>query len=164
MKKLFAMVLCAMTALLVSACGTGRAAGGSADTPGAQIANPFADYATLEEAVSAAGFPLSAPNRIDGYGEPLVQLMSGKMLQLIFRAGDERLIIRKAPGGDDISGDYNSYAETKTARINGADVMLKGADGRISTAIWCANGFSYAVVSDTPMAADTMMDLIAEIA
>ena len=164
MKKLFAMALCAMTALLFSACGTGTAAGGSADAPGAQIANPFADYATLEEAVSAAGFPLSAPNRIDGYGEPLVQLMSGKMLQLIFRGEGGRIILRKAAGGDDISGDYNSYPETKTARINGADVTLKGADGKISTAVWCADGFSYAFVSDTPMAPDVMTDLIAEIA
>lgn len=164
MKKLFAMALCALTALSFTACGAGRAAGRNADVPGTQIANPFADYASLEEAVIDAGFPLSAPNRIDGYGEPQVQLMSGKMLQLIFRSDDERLIIRKAAGSEDISGDYDSYPETKTARINGADVTLKGADGKIGTAIWSVNGFSYAVISDSPMAQDTIMDLIAEIA
>ena len=158
MKRLLAAVLCGVTALLLGACGT------KAQTSGMQIANPFADYATLAEAVQAAGFPLAAPERIEGYDAPLVQLMSGKMLQLIFRNGDERILIRKAAGSEDISGDYNSYAETKTARVNGTDVTLKGTDGKVSTAIWCAGGYSYAVISDVPMAADIMTDLIAEIA
>ncbi len=157
MKKLLAAVLCALTALSLGACGT------KAETHAMQIANPFADYASLAEAVKDAGFPLSAPERIEGYDAPLVQLMSGKMLQLIFRSGTDRIMIRKAAGGEDISGDYDSYAETKTAYVNGADVTLKGADGMVSTAIWCANGYSYAVMSDVPMAADIMTDLIAEI-
>lgn len=160
-KKAVAALLCALGLLGLAACGSG--AGTDGET-GVRIANPFADYATLAEAEEAAGFALAAPERIDGYDPPLVQLMSGKMLQLIFRSGEQRLIIRKAAGRDDISGDYNSYAETKTARINGADVTLKGADGMVSTAVWCAGGYSYAVTTDAPMARDVVMDLIAEIA
>ena len=158
-KKAIAALLCALGLLGLAACGAGKTG-----EPGARIANPFADYDTLAEAAEAAGFDLAAPERIDGYDPPLVQLMSGKMLQLTFRSGEQRLIIRKAAGRDDISGDYNSYAETKTARINGADVTLKGADGKVSTAVWCAGGYSYAVTTDTPMARDVIMDLIAEIA
>ncbi len=164
MKKLLAISLCALAVFSLAACGAGTSAAENAPSPGARIANPFVDYASLGDAAKDAGFPLTAPERIEGYDEPLVQLMSGKMLQLIFRSGDARLIIRKAAGSEDISGDYNSYAETKTARINGADVTLKGADGKVSTAVWCLNGFSYAVLSDTPMAPDIMSDLIAEIA
>jgi hypothetical protein len=163
-KKLFALALCAMTVLSLSGCGAKPAE--TAGSPGAGIANPFVDYASLEEAVKDAGFPLTAPERIEGYDGPLVQLMSGKMLQLIFRSGDDRLIIRKAAGSEDISGDYRSGAEYagRSVRINGADVTLKGADDKFCTAVWCANGYSYAVVSDTPLAADIMTDLIAEIA
>ena len=92
--------------------------------------------------------------------------MNGEMMEIICRnaAGEEVARFRKAKGADDISGDYNSYAETKTARVNGADVTLKGTDGKVSTAVWCAGGYSYAVLSDTPMASDIMTDLIAEIA
>ena len=157
MRKLFA-ALCALCLLPLAACG---AKGGG---EGAYIANPFVDYDTLAEAEKAAGFSLSAPDRIDGFDAPSVQLMSGKMLQLIYRSGDSRLIVRKAAGRDDVSGDYNSYAETKTVRVNGADVTFKGADGKVSTAVWCANGFSYALTTDAPIPSDVVMDLIAEIA
>ncbi len=160
--RLLALVCCLCT-LSLAACGAKEAAPAS-EAPGAQIANPFVDYATLAEAEAAAGFPLSAPLSIDGFDEPMIQLMSGKMLQLIFRSGDDRLIIRKQSGTDDCSGDYNSYPETKTAKINGSSVTLKGADGKYRTAVWTANGWSYAVVSDIAMASDILTDLIAEIA
>ena len=155
MKHLLA-ALCALCLLPLAACGAKSASTG--------LANPFVDYGTLAEAEEAAGFRLSAPERIDGFDAPAVQLMSGKMLQLIYKSGDQRLIVRKAAGKDDISGDYNSYAETKTVRVNGADVTLKGAEGKFRTAVWCAKGFSYAVLSDAPLAADILTELIAEIA
>ena len=117
--RLLALVCCLCT-LSLAACGAKEAAPVS-DAPGAQIANPFVDYATLAEAEAAAGFPLSAPLSIDGFDEPMIQLMSGKMLQLIFRSGDDRLIIRKAAGSEDISGDSNTYPETKTAKITGRE-------------------------------------------
>ena len=59
---------------------------------------------------------------------------------------------------------HRAIAETKTARVNGCDVTLKGADGKVSTAVWCANGYSYALLSDVPMATDILTDLIVEIA
>lgn len=160
MKRRFFALFCCFGALFFAACGVKE----TTAAPGAQLANPFVDYATLAEAEAAAGFTLAAPDRIDGWDAPIVQLMSGKMLQLIFRSGDDRLIIRKQSGTDDISGDYNSYPETKTAKINGSSVTLKGADGKFSTAVWTAGGYSYAVVSDVPMASDILTDLIAEIA
>ena len=161
MKRLVSLALCALCVLSLAACG-GKQSG--ADAPGAHIANPFVDYSTLDEAVSAAGFALAAPQQIDGYDAPMVQLMSGKMLQLIFKSGDGRIMIRKAAGSEDISGDYNSYKEAKTVRVNGADVTFKGADDKVSTAIWCAGGYSYAVMADPAMAPDILADLIAEIA
>ena len=161
MKKLLALMLCGVCALSLAACGEQRQ---SAPMTGVQLANPFVGYDTLDEAAAAAGFGLSAPEQIDGYDAPAVQLMNGEMLQLIFRSGDDRLIIRKTAGTDDISGAYNSYPDTKTAKINGSSVTLKGADGKYQTAVWTANGWSYAVVSDIAMASDILTDLIAEIA
>ena len=161
MKKLLALMLCGVCALSLAACGEQRQ---SAPMTGVQLANPFVGYDTLDEAAAAAGFGLSAPEQIDGYDAPAVQLMNGEMLQLIFRSGDDRLIIRKTKGSADISGDYAVHAETRTARINGVDVSLRGEAGKVSTAVWCANGFSYALLSDVPLASDVMTDLIAEIA
>ncbi len=160
MKRLTA-ALCALCLLLCAGCGSGKAQSGNGSSNGG--ANPFVDYATLAEAEQAAGFTLTAPGSVDGFDAPHVQVMNGKMLQLVFPGGEQRLIIRKAAGKDDVSGDYNSYPETKTIRVNGADVTLRGGDGKVSTAVWCAGGCSYAVMSDVPLAADVMTDLVAEI-
>ena len=162
MKRFLTLILCGVCALSLAACGGAKPA--PAEAPGAQIANPSVDYADLAGAAADAGFTIAAPVSIDGYDGPHIQLMSGKMLQLIFTAGDDRLILRKQAGSEDISGDYNSYPVTKTAKINGSSVTLKGADGKFSTAVWCANGYSYAVVSDVPLPSDILTDLIAEIA
>ena len=162
MNRFLSLLLCGACALSLAACGGAKPA--PAEAPGAQIANPFVDYATLAEAAAAAGFTVAAPVSIDGWEGPDIQLMNGKMLQMMFKSGSDRLIIRKQAGSEDISGDYNSYPETKTAKINGSSVTLKGADGKFSTAVWCANGYSYAVVSDVPLPSDILTDLIAEIA
>ena len=131
-----------------------------------QIPNPFVDYETLNAAAQAAGFELTAPDTVDGWsGEKVIQVMSNSMLQIIFHnADDNRLFVRKEAGDADISGDYNVYAEENTVTVGEYSVTLKGNDGKVSTAIWTSNGYSYAVVSDAPMAVDAMTALIAQVA
>ena len=130
-----------------------------------QIANPFVDYATLEEAAQAAGFMLKVPNVKEG-SVPVIQVMDGVMIQLIFvdENGDPSLYIRKEAGDEDISGDYNEYPEITTETVGDRTVTVKGSDGKVSVAIWTANGYSYAVMSETPMEKDAMLALINDIA
>jgi len=131
-----------------------------------QIANPFVDYETLDAAVKAAGFELTAPETVDGWdGENVIQVMSNSMIQIIFHdADDNRLFVRKEAGDMDISGDYNIYAEENTVTVGAYSVTLKGNDGMVSTAIWTSGDYSYAVMSDVPMAVDAMTALIAQVA
>ena len=130
-----------------------------------QIANPFVDYATLEEAAQAAGFTLKVPNVKEG-SVPVIQVMDGVMIQFIFvdENGDPSLYIRKEAGDEDISGDYNEYPEITTETVGDRTVTVKGSDGKVSVAIWTANGYSYAVMSETPMEKDAMLALINDIA
>lgn len=131
-----------------------------------QIANPFVDYETLDAAAEAAGFSLTAPEAVPGWnGEKVIQVMPNSMLQIIFHdADDNRLFVRKEAGDMDISGDYNVYAEENTVTVGAYSITLKGNDGAVSTAIWTSGDYSYAVMSDVPMAADTMTALIAQVA
>ena len=133
------------------------------DNGSAGIANPFVDYATLAEAEEAAGFTLKLPERVKGYPEQTVQLMSGKMLQVIYRNGDKRVIIRKAAGEDDISGDYNSYAEERAVIAGGHEVTVKGNEGKVSLAVWTRNGYSFAVCFDEPAELETAAAIIEQI-
>ena len=61
------------------------------------------------------------------------------------------LYFRKGAGGDDISGDYNTYDVTEEQTIDGHTVLCKGKDGLIYTATWTDGTYSYAVMCDAGM-------------
>ncbi len=127
------------------------------------IANPFVDYATLDEAAAVTGFGLKTPDTVDGYTERFISVMSGVMLQVIYKNGDDRLFVRKQKGSDDISGDYNVYTDVTDVTVGGRTVTLKGKDGLYSTAVWTDSGFAYAVMADTPMTREKMTSLISSV-
>lgn len=149
-----------------SFCEYGGDANDNVGGESVQIANPFVDYASLDAAAKAAGFELTAPDAVEGWnGEKLVQVMSGSMIQIIFRDGDDnRLFIRKEAGSEDISGDYNEYGEVNAVAAGAYEATFKGDDGKVSTAVWTNGGYSYAVTSDVPMSLDAMRALVAQIA
>lgn len=134
-----------------------------AENASVQIPNPFVDYATLKEAISAVGFDFAVPEAVDAYPEKVIQVMDGELIQVIYLNGDERLFVRKAAGSDDISGDYNVYSESQTVQIGDYEVTLEGENGKIHLAKWTKNGYTYAVMPDAPMTVKAMTDLISQI-
>ena len=71
--------------------------------------------------------------------------------------------MRKGVGGDDISGDYNVYAEQTKLTSGDAAVTMKGADGLVQLAIWQADGYTYAVSVENGLTADAMAELVAQV-
>lgn len=111
-----------------------------------QIPSPLQEYDTLAAAAEAVGFDLTAPASINGSNAQNFLTISGEMLQVIYRKGeDETARIRKAAGAEDISGDYAAYPQVNTIAVNGAQVTLKGEAGKVSLATWTADGYTYAV-------------------
>lgn len=119
---------------------------------GPQVVNPFVTYDSLDEAEKAAGFELILPERIEGYDEPLVQLMSGKMIQVIY--GDREIYIRKMASDDDISGDYNVYKVNEVSDLTGVDVIYKGDGEKIYNVTWHKEGYAYSVYSSKGMSVE----------
>lgn len=163
MKKMVAVLLCMVLAGALSACGekkesvpnetavetqdvageeTGALMGGSA---GVRIPNPWTECASLEEAAKLAGFSIDAPEAPEGYAGRVIQVLKNEMIEVIFQNGDEMISVRKAAGSDDVSGDYNAYAEVKTVAVGELQVTEKGEDGKIMLAIWTNGAYSYAV-------------------
>lgn len=178
MKKAILLVLCTALVFCLAACagqaaashaasaspvpGGASAAAGSA--AGTQIANPFEDCDTLDDAAKIAGFEMTAPDHIDGYSSLSVQAIEKEMIQLCFADGDNTLCLRKAVGTNDVSGDYNSYSETSTVEINGLQVTVKGDGGLICVAVWTDGGYSYSIgASGTALAMDTVKTLVSSI-
>lgn len=131
--------------------------------PLAQIANPYVGYSSLDAAAAAAGFPLSAPEALDGYPETEIQVMNGSMIQVQYRNEEDRLTIRKAPGSEDISGDYNVYTEQEVS-VGELDITLKSAEDGVHVALWTNGGYTYAVLADAPLSVEEALALVVAIA
>ena len=125
-----------------------------------QIPNPFTDHATLAEAAEAAGFPMSAPDALDGCPRRVIQTMDGEMIQVFYGDGGGGVCIRKASGSGDISGDYNQYAQTGTVEVRGCAVTTRGENGLIMVAIWEDGGYTYAITSHEGMGAAALAALV----
>ena len=147
-----------------------------------QIPNPFITCSTLKEASELAGFDFTAPESVDGYSYKEISAIENEMAQITYFNSDELdgltdeqlneidwekvdfsaqdLVIRKAKGDEDISGDYNEYPEIYNVTVDDREVTMKGSDGDVNVAIWNEDGYSYAITASDAVTSDYVMNLI----
>lgn len=129
-----------------------------------QSPSPLQEYETLADAAKTVGFELTVPDTVNGSDRRDFFTISGETLQVIYRKGeDETARIRKAVGTEDISGDYNAYAQVNTTSVDGATVTLKGNSDRVSLATWTADGYTYAVSVEGGISSAHMTELVSAI-
>lgn len=195
MKKLLALALSAAMALSLASCAGQTNPGNNSDSSkepaaiggdpatwgpaldgddsGVQIPNPITEYPTLEEAAAAAGFDVTVPETVDSYSEKVFQVFnantSDAMFEVIYRDGGEEpeniVHIRKAPGTEDISGDYNQYAESNTVAVGDIQITMRGENGQVHLATWTNGGYTYSigVYTEAGISSDAMADLAAAV-
>lgn len=130
-----------------------------------EIANPYVDCETLEEAGELAGFDISVPDEIDGgYTQGTIQAVENEMIQVIYttEAGEE-ITLRKGTGTEDISGDYNEYAEENTLDVDGTSVTARGSDGLVYAATWTDGTYTYAITASAGLESDSVSALVPSI-
>lgn len=162
MKKLFAVIMMLLTILPLAACGNKTDDSTEPDIIG--MPNPFTDFDTLAEAEKQTGFYITLPDAIGSSDKRIYRAMNDEMLEVVYVNGeDETGRVRKARGSEDISGDYNEYAETETVSVGGIDVLLKGDAELVKLAVWTNDGYAYSVSSEAGMTADEMMALVSAV-
>ena len=144
-----AMAAAVLPAALVG-CGSSGASAPSNQGQEAQtnIANPFVDCASAYDAAQLAGFEVTFPESVPGYDQRLYQAIEGKMAQCFYSNGDKRVLVRKALGDEDISGDYNTYSQLNTVPVGELQVTEKGEGGLVHVATWSRDGYSFAIDAD----------------
>lgn len=173
MNTLLSLALSAALAISLTACGgNANSSASQNNTSGSisentQIPNPWTEYASLAEAQAAAGFDLTLPALSADFTQSAFQVLPGEetILQVNFWTEDDarQLNIRKAPGAQDISGDYNTYSVDETVSVDGVDVTVKGNEDGYHLAIWTANGYTYAISSDAALTQDALTQLAAAV-
>ena len=131
---------------------------------GMTVANGIVEVADAQALSEAVGFPVSELTDLPFPAtETTYTSYWGELAQISYVGEEQTITLRVQPGSEDVSGDYNNYAEVSTVTINGCDVTFKGNAGTVSTAIWTNDGYSYAVSADVPMNVEAITALIATI-
>lgn len=129
-----------------------------------EIPNPFKDYETLEEAVSAVGFDFTVPDSIKGDEIRLIQVLGeSSMIQAFYGEGESDILIRKEPGSGDISGDYNNYSQVSEKTVDGRIVTMKGENDLTMIALWEDGGYTYSISARDGLDTSDIVDLIAAV-
>lgn len=171
MIKRSALLACsALLAVSLAACSQ-PAAPDAASTPDTaasdttQIPNPWTECATLADAAALTGYDFTVPDSVDGYTDISITVLTDEQLtEVQYSSGNARLCLRKAPGSDDISGDYNQYAESNAVDVDGRSVTLRGNDGQVQLATWLDGDYTYSIgiyrEDGTGLTADEMTALV----
>lgn len=159
MKKLLTFILCAAMVFSIAACAnhdkTPDTTESQQPSGNVQIANPYKSFDTLEAAAEAAGFSIQLPATVPNWvSEVSFGTINGKMLEIIYAGENDKITLRKAPGADDISGDYNVYSETNELTVGEKTVTVKGNDSTVSVAIWQDGEYTYAMTFQNGMDLD----------
>lgn len=111
-----------------------------------QIANPFTDYTTYEEAEAAAGFPFGVPEEIGSYQAKAYRVAESlSLFEVIYEDGEASLTVRKSPGEQNISGDYHDYPVEIAETVQGVNVSCWGEGESLSLALWTLGDDSYSL-------------------
>ncbi|MGI6029119.1 MAG: hypothetical protein ACOX81_06895 [Candidatus Heteroscillospira sp.] len=158
-KKFLCIIQGAALALSFAACGGAPEADSTPDP--VQPPSNYIDCGTLEEAIETSGIEIAVPEAISGYDDCIFRAnKTDGMIEVIFQNADNEIRFRKGLGDDDISGNYNAFAEKSDVETDGITIQLKGADGKVNLATWSADGYSYSIDSTEAMDKITMTDLI----
>jgi len=177
-KRIIAIMACMVMVLSLTACG-GNDSGKnevksnvSSETTASveenvQCPNPWTECSDIKEAEENAGFSFEIPEAIEGYKIAWIQNLGQEMIEVIYEKADDAeeseeddtIHLRKGVGTEDISGDYNDYAESNQVTIGSYNVTMQGNNGSVSLATWTDGGFSYAV-SVPEMSAESVTTII----
>lgn len=148
----------------------GQKSAASADAPmSMQIANPWSDFDSLEEAEADAGIEITLPESYQGFDHRIYRAMHRQMIEVIYQDADGRegFRIRKSRDFGDISGDYTRYDQEKTLEIGDRFVETRGNGDEISVARWgnLSLNLSYAisVAEDQHFTEDDIRSLVEDI-
>ena len=175
MKRCIALAMSAALALSITACGSSSkpatSQSGSASDASAvlgentQIPNPWQDFESLEEAVKAVGFDFVAPDALAGCDKIAYQAIpDDRIIGVLYLNGEERqVIIRKAPGGENISGVYSQFDKLEQVEVDGRSVTMSGDGETVSLATWTDGDYSFSVYADNGLAQGDMAQLVSQI-
>lgn len=121
------------------------------DNPGGEVAimGP-SDVSSLQELSNNVGFDVEDVPVLFNSATDVHYTAIGDIAQIVYTTADNEVTWRKAPGSDDISGDYNTYATIVEKEFDNINVTIKGNKDenngdKFFNATWTKDGYSYSL-------------------
>jgi len=136
-------------------------------TDSVTLVSPFTEYGSREDACAAAETSLDAPDSVPGFAGTRYEAASAsEMVQITYGTASPdtgEIMIRKAPGSGDISGNSIPYDEERTLTVGDRQVSVRSTAGQVFVATWEENGYAYALCCQTGLDTETASSLISEV-
>ena len=166
MKKFISIILlCVMVFMVLAGCGK-QASGNEQSSQSAAIANPWSDWASVEEAEAAVGFSFGLPEVIaDNFTAAVFRTMNDELIEIVYRDQDAEICVRKKAGeGQDLSGDYNQYETCTEEAFDGGTVAYYSNSGNNAVKLLVSyQGYSWSLVAADGWGEDSDWDFVKEI-
>lgn len=138
--------------------------GGTEEPPQEQtaVANGMEDVDSASALSEKVGFEVQDLTGLPFVAEHITYTsLWGETAQITYEGENQTVTYRKAPGEEDISGDYNVY-DTVTEKTAGKiSVTLKGDGDGYVLALWTADGYSYALSLENPVTEEELLEILA---
>ena len=124
-----------------------------------QVVNPLTEYNSLWDAEESVGFKLGID--LSDYDNLSYVVINNEILEITYSDSDNNLILRKAKGSEDISGDFNTYDVSDNVGVNGVDVSVDRSGNNILVR-FVYDDYSYSLSSNY-LDSDQMLEFVKEI-
>ena len=120
------------------------------------------EAASLQELSQLVGFPVESLNDVP-FSVTDIQYTAygGEMAEITYSGAEQSLVLRKAVGQTNPSGDYTAYAVQTTLEVDGSTVTLRGAEDGYCLAVWQDGTYSWSIRSTTAYSDAVWTDILA---
>lgn len=123
--------------------------------------SPVDSKLSVNDMEQELGYNIKTPDYIPlGYEVNDMAVLYSELAEITYQSKDDKITYRTAKSADDISGDYNSYTNVETVKINNTNVTLKGNGNLYYNAGWTDNNESYSLTSTNGIYKDEMLHII----
>ena len=119
------------------------------------------EAASLQELSKLVGFPVEALNDVPFSVTDVQYTAYGDgMAEITYSGAEQSLVLRKAAGQTNPSGDYTAYAVQTMLEVDGSTVTLRGAEDGYCLAVWQDGTYSWSIRSTTAYSDAVWTDIL----
>lgn len=161
MRKLITLLLASVFILSLCSCGNTNSSSSNISKPsnpddGLEMANPWAEYETIEEAEKAARFSFSAIKSAEINSIAVMITEDVNIIKATFYDGDNLITVKKGNTTDDVSNDSREFKNLVEELKDDITLVYKGNNDTFGLVIWTKDNYSYSISCEKEISKDIL--------